>query len=369
MNRLFAILMALAAYPVFCGWQCGPPLTQDPGFDLWCVDNSGEHVLCAWELNDGKIARVPTWHRSDYGVEMQSDPTRISQVVEQKVGCFLFEMLVEKDDGVTVTLEMDFQDDGVIEYSHPLPGDDFRPIVYNLKPPSWYQSVRFIITKTGKGRAVLAQIKVSSDDEANCTDSPLDLTDRPDGAECEEDAQCNSGLCAQVMLWRPDVEGGDVKACSGCVSGDDCPAGEVCGLEASPDALLYRGCGPAGRHFLGERCMDDPECATGVCCQGICSECCSDLDCAAGSVCKPRDWQTLGEDYEYQILPLQCAPGEGKGESGEVCLKNDDCVSNACIGDGEFKQCFLDGRKCDMDEECPLWEVCLPLGVAGGECQ
>ena len=41
-------------------------------------------------------------------------------------------------------------------------------IEYNLKPPSWYQSVRFIIRrKAGKGKAVLAQIKVSSDDEAS----------------------------------------------------------------------------------------------------------------------------------------------------------------------------------------------------------
>jgi hypothetical protein len=369
MNRIFVILMALTAYPVFCGWQCGPPLNEDPGFDLWCIDNDGRHVLCAWDLDAGEIKRVSTWHRSDYGVEMQSNPTQISQLVEGNVSCIFFDMLVDKDDGVTVTLEMDFNDDGTIEYSHPLPNNDFRPIEYNITPPTWYASVRFIIRKTGEGRAVLAQIKVHSDAEENCTDHPINLTDRPDGAECEESAQCLSGRCAPVQLWRPDVEGGYVRACSSCVYADDCLGGEVCGLEASPDALLYRGCGPAGRHLLGERCMDHPECQTGICCEGICSECCTDLDCAAGSLCQPRDWETLGEDYEFQILPLQCAPGEGKGESGAVCLKDDDCMSNVCSGDGEFKQCFLDGRKCDIDEECPLWEACLPLGVAGGECQ
>jgi hypothetical protein len=365
MKRLSMILMILAAYPVFSGWQCGPPLNQDPGFDLWCIDNEGRHVLCAWDLDAGEIRRVATWHRSDYGVEMQSNPTQISQRIEEKAGCFFFEMLVDKDDGVAVILEMDFQDDGTIEYSHPLPNDDFRPIEYNIKPPTWYESVRFIIRKTGEGKAVLAQIKVSSVDEADCADQPLNLTDRPDGAECEESAQCKSGRCAQVMLWRPDVEGGDVKACSGCVYADDCLADDVCGLEASADALLYRGCGPAGRHGLGERCMDHPECQTGICCEGICSECCTNLDCPAGSACAPRDWETLGEEYEYQILPLQCAPGEGKGATGAVCLKDDDCESNDCIGVGELKH----GRKCDIDEECPLWEACLPLGVAGGQCR
>lgn len=369
MRRLFMLMMILAAYPVFSGWQCGPPLNEDPGFDMWCVDDQGRHALCAWDLDAGEIERVATWHRSDYGVQMKSNPTQISQLVAQKVSCFRFEMLVDKDDGVTLTLEMDFQDDGTVEYSHPLPGDDFRPVEYNIKPPSWYDSVRFIIRKTGDGRAVLAQIKVSSDGEDSCVGQPLNLTDRPDGAQCEESAQCKSGRCAPVQMWRPDVDGGDVMVCSACVYANDCPQGEVCGLESGTATLLYRDCGPAGRHLLGERCMDHPECATGICCQGICSECCADLDCPAGSACTPRDWRTLGEDYEYQILPLQCAPGEGRGAAGSVCLKDDDCASDVCLGDGDLKQCILDGRKCDTDEECSPWNLCLPLGVAGGECQ
>ena len=86
MNRLFVILMTLAAYPVFCGWQCGPPLNEDPGFDLWCIDNDGRHVLCAWELDKGEIKRVPTWHRSDYGVELVGDPVILTQLSATAMG-------------------------------------------------------------------------------------------------------------------------------------------------------------------------------------------------------------------------------------------------------------------------------------------
>ena len=82
-----------------------------------------------------------------------------------------------------------------------------------------------------------------------------------------------------------------------------------------------------------------------------------------------RELQTLGEDYEFQILPWQCSPGAGQGSPGALCLKNDDCSSGICQGEGELKHCFLDGRRCQQDQECPLWNTCLPLGVFGGECQ
>lgn len=366
MNRLFTLTMILASMTVFSGWQCGESYTQDPGFDMWC----GEE-LCAWEVVEGEINRVPTWHRSDWGVEMLEDPVEITQLSEKTnldVGCFYFEMLADRDETVEIILQMDFMDDGVIEYEHPIPSNNFRPAEYYINPPTWFENVRFTIIKQGPGRAVLAQLKATNGGD-NCHGDPLSLLNRPDGAACEDSLQCTSGRCVEVMQWRPDVDDSDVMACSNCVNTYDCLGGQVCGLEGGQDSWMYRSCGPVQRHGLGERCMDHPECATELCYEGVCSECFTDVDCPAGSTCKLRDWQTLGEDYEFQILPLQCAPGEGRGVIGAVCLKNDDCESSLCAGDGELKQCFLDGRKCDMDEECPLWNVCLPLGVAGGVCQ
>ncbi len=364
MNRLLTTVTLLASVAVLPGWTC-EPITLDPGFDMWCGDK-----LCAWQLEQGEIRRVATWHRSDYGVELDSDPVIISQlsdVTSSQAQCFDFELQADHDDGVSLTLELDFLDDGQVDARQPLASDDWRPVHYSMTPPSWYESVRFTIRKDGPGRAVLTQIKVTAGDD--CSGPPIELDDRPTGAECENNGQCKQGLCLAVMQWRPDVEGGEIHACSACRSDLDCQAEQICGLEASVAYWLYRDCGEPARHQLGERCMADGECATGTCCEGTCSECCTSGDCQAGGTCEVRDWHTLGDDYEYQILPRQCSPGTGAALAGDPCLRDDDCDSNSCLGDGEFRQCFLDGRRCQVDEDCPLWNACLALGVYGGRCQ
>ncbi|MBW1806592.1 MAG: hypothetical protein JRJ19_06385 [Deltaproteobacteria bacterium] len=365
MSRFLLICSCLLSLTVFPGWTCGPPIDLDPGFDLWCGND-----LCAWTVESGDVARVATWHRADYGVELVGDPVVIyqtSEITSAEADCFEFELQADSDPGVALSISMDFLDDGSTEYSHPLPSENYKPVRYCMLTPSWYVKVRFTIVKEGFGRAVLAQIKISKCDE--CGGARLELNDRPMGATCEFDNQCAQARCISVLQWRPDMDGSQVRACSGCRNDIDCSGLEVCGLEAGLAGWLYQDCGPAGRHLLGDRCISADECAGGFCCQGICSQCCDGQGCPNQTDCKIRDWRTLGEDYEFQILPHQCSPGEGAMESSVVCLKDDDCISADCQGVGQLKQCFLDGRRCQLDEECPLWNACLPIGETGGQCQ
>lgn len=363
MNRTTLIAAALVSLVVFPGWECGQPIIEDPGFDLWC-----DKQLCSWELTKGQVQRVATWHRSDYGVLMAGNPTVISQfspVTSASSRCFLFELQANRDDGVTLTLEMDFLDDGPVEYSHELASDNWQEVQYRVATPEWYDGVRFIIRKQGAGDAVLSHIRVTK--ASDCAGPPLDLASRGKGARCDDDGQCQSGRCAEVEQQPSSL----VKVCTACRDDNDCAGYSVCGMQWGERLQLYRQCIGTGQHVLGERCAADGECATGVCCEGICSRCCDGAGCAAGQACDRRSFTSLGQEYVAHLLPWQCSPGQGSGAPQAPCLQNDDCDSNSCLGpQGELKTCSIDGRSCEQNADCPLWpSLCLSLGVHGGRCQ
>ena len=262
-----------------------------------------------------------------------------------------------------------FLDDGHVDYSHDLVSNDWEQATYKVATPSWYKGVRFIIRKTGGGRAVLAHIRVTKSSE--CAGPPLELKERPLGSSCEAASQCKSGSCEEVPQWSQQMS---EDVCSDCRADGDCSAGQACGLEGDKALKLYKTCGPAARHQLGERCVGDGECATGVCCDGVCSQCCHDhgAACPQSTSCQLLSWWTLpdnGQDYKNQLLPRQCSPGENLGAMGAPCLGDDDCLSGSCSGSGELKTCILDGRRCQENSDCPTWPwVCLPLGTYGGTC-
>jgi len=366
-------LLALAALVFLRGNGCGPDLLDNPSFDLWC----GEE-MCSWRVDSGAVQRVPTWHKKDYGVALIDDGTQISQLAnlgEGRPGCFEFELMVDIDDNAEVIIEMDFQDDGTSEYSHPIPSYDWTPVLYKITPPSWYSSVRFIIRKLGGGHAVLAQIRARAG--GGCLDDPLELSDRPSGAPCERGDQCRSDLCAGFEhAFEYYFAAGD--SCAGCQSSTDCEPGQACGAEPSEESqfgALYE-CGPAGRHVLGERCITDEECASGICCDNVCSQCCEDGDCADGRTCGLRDWQELGDSYQVLALPHQCDPAAGTGEIGAPCLFDEDCASGTCGGEDELCLCAFEGWLCEAracEAICFEEDVCnerrLPLGKKGGICE
>lgn len=417
-NRWPVLMVLILACNFLAGGDCGEPINKDPGFDLWCGDS-----LCAWSVDQGQIRRASTWHRSDHGVEMVGNPVVISQLSrESDADCFAFELIADADEGVGLTIQMDFNDDGSVEYDHPLASNDWRPVSYLITPPTWYSSVRFKIRKSGQGRAVVAQVRVES--ASGCTAEPLALTDRPLGVECRTDGECASDTCTSFPMWEMWLNREEERRrCSSCRDSGDCPQDQVCGVKPGDDSSIYLECGPPSRHVVGERCVADEECesnatcckgfcarccggegcgegeacglgeernethilecgaegrkvlgercvfggecATGVCCEGACSQCCGQGGCPAGTACEKRALPML-------LPPWQCSPGQGKGQTGAVCLSDDDCASGFCEGPATLKVCDTDSGRCESDEECPAFfdaRSCLSLGVDGGVCR
>ncbi|HOX43422.1 MAG TPA: hypothetical protein PK668_07485 [Myxococcota bacterium] len=359
----------LASAVALGGWSsCEPSLIEDPSFDLWCGQS-----LCAWQLEAGEVRRVSTWHPADAGVELVGDPAAISQLLgisSRDVSCLRFETLAQVDADASVTLEMDFLDDGSVDYRTPVAGNDWAAVSYLITPPSWYRDVRLGLRKTGPGRAVLAHLRVTESSE--CSDSPLPLPDRPLGANCLNDAECADGLCG-VAIFPYASEDAAPGVCGACRDDAACAAGEVCGADPTPVGFAAA-CGPAGRHVLGERCLVDGECATGVCCLSVCAECCPEIaPCADGGACLAAALPEPLPAFSWLGMPAQCDPREGEGAAGAVCLVDEDCQSGSCQGSGPLRMCLFDSHPCETDADCPFGNdlsepACRQAGVRDGRC-
>lgn len=354
------------------GAECENPLVRDSGFDLWCGD-----VLCDWQVvpGTGTVAKVPTWNDHDFGVDLQGSLVTLTQRLpstSDQVSCLHFNLLADIADPVNVTLELDFDDDGSIDRTETLPLGQWVPIEFRITAPTYFQSLRVSLSKHGEGHAVLAQIRASS--ASDCSAPPITTPNRPLGAACESAAECAQGNCLPSSLaeeWLPDPNKPRM-ACEACAGDADCTSGKVCGL--GWNSLLLDGfasCTAEGSRVLGDRCLAAVECATGICCGGVCSACCPDggQGCLVGTVCAERA-------RDSNKLPLrcawQCAPGGQAGITNTPCLGNDDCASGACIGGDPLSVCALDGRPCLANTDCPRLSdgnACIPLGVAGGRCQ
>ncbi|NMB76072.1 MAG: hypothetical protein GYA21_13205 [Myxococcales bacterium] len=361
--RPLAVATALMACGLVAGgWgSCEPSLNQDPSFDLWCGES-----LCAWRTDAGAVRRVPTWHERDYGVELVGDPAGISQLIGERVRCFRFETLAEVEGDASVVLGMDFEDDGTEEYFAPVPGNDWAAVMYTVRTPTWYTKVRFSLRKTGPGRARLAHLRIS--DPGDCSGAPLPLEGRPLGATCERDGQCASGVCGPSGFPYRNADD-QYLTCGECRQDADC-SGDTCGLV--PDEFgLHAACVPEGSRHLGERCLQDRECASGVCCSEVCSSCCDIVACPDGLLCTLAEWPAE-QNRLWQPRPWQCAPGQGRAESGAACLRDEDCQSRRCVGSGALTLCWYDGRSCQSDGDCPPDHAsgdCVALGVSDGRCQ
>ena len=368
--RIAPPVLLLAVAPLLMGSECEKPLVKDSGFDLWCGD-----VLCAWQVDAGTVAKVPTWNAQDFGVDLQGSLVTLSQRLpstSDEVSCLHFNLLADIADPVNVTLDLDFNDDGSIERTEILPFGQWTPMEFRITAPTYFQSLRASITKHGEGHAVLAQIRASS--ASDCTSPPLNTSNRPLGAACESTAECAQGSCLPRTLAEellPDASKPRM-ACEACAGDADCTLGNVCGL--AWNSLLLDGfasCTATSSRALGDRCLAAAECTTGVCCGGVCSVCCTDLGvaCPVGTTCAERA-------RDSNKLPLrsawQCSPSGQAGVANTPCLGNDDCASGACVGGAPFSVCALDGRRCLADSDCPSLSEgnsCIPLGVAGGKCQ
>ena len=363
MKRWLPYVLLLAALSVASdGGSCGPPMNQDPYFDLWCGD-----TLCAWDVEEGEIRRVSTWHRSDYGVSLEGERAALSQTLDSgSVDCFVVSVLVDRASSVSLTLEVDYLDDGIVEFEAPLENSRWEEVVLNVWAPSWDGRVRFRVRKVGDGRAVLAQLEIVQGEGCG---APPNGIGWPLAAPCEADTDCESGTCASFVPFPALWPGEEMRACSVCRGARSCSVGQACGLEPHELRGHYLGCGPPGRHALGERCQFDLECATGRCCDGMCSTCCGAGSCADDETCGKPALMPADALGNPRPLPQVCEPSGFARAKGEPCLVDADCASASCDGDGPLHHCGFDGRLCETSADCKHADACLPLGEARATCR
>jgi hypothetical protein len=373
MNRGLLTIVGLMALTFLRaeGSGCDSTLVGDPTMDLWCGK-----TLCAWTVDKGKVQRVTTWHRSDYGVGLVGDEVTLSQLSSQSLhdtDCLEFRLQADHDDGVNLLIEMDLFNNKTVEFSQPLGSDKFVPSIFHLKPPMTAQHVRFIVRKSGSGAATLAEVKIKKVGNDACAGvQPIALRDLAEGSPCTTDNQCKGHSCAKVTQW-PLWYDVNREVCASCTPGGTCPSGQVCGVAwGDPSSYLHRACVARGVKLLGERCGDNEECAGGICCSSVCSSCCvgsGAVACTSGS-CSTLPWSQLGKDFQYTPRPHQCSPGAGLLAASASCLRDADCASSSCKGSGPLRVCLMDGRTCKEDNDCPFdGAKCLDLGQAGGLCQ
>ena len=362
------------------GGGCGDgPIIRDPGFDLWCGDQ-----LCAWKVERGSAMRVATWHEGDSGVELIGPDAAIEQLSPVTSGdgrCIKFDLVSNVEDNAEVYFNVDVQSDGTLEMHERLPTSHWAPLTYNIFVPVSYNGVRFEITKRGAGTAVLANIGARLDSGGCAGLTPLDPGPRKNGSLCVLGSECGSGLCLheEPPLAVPGELGGGIFAvgvCAGCdrhAATSTCGAGEVCGVgdPALPVAAPPLQCRPAASHELGEMCVVDAECASGICARtaqpvGACSACTTSTSCTGSAQCAPS-WPTG---------PWVCGGGAHLAQHGAACGTDDDCASASCAG-AVRKQCN-DRRACSTAADCPFGSTvsgtglqngpCMTVGVQGGSC-
>lgn len=310
--RLLVLIVVTLACAVFAS-GCDDVIA-DPNFHTWCGDQ-----LCSWKLESGHIQRAPTWNPKDYGVELldstdASHVTAISQTVSKTPTCLEFTTVADVVPEAQVTIGVDFDGDGTVEYEAPIASIGFSEQKAQVTAPLVYTGIEFIITKKGTGHAVLAQMDVRS--RTDCTAAPV-------------------ALHAQAM-----------------------------GTSCSPTN---------GGH----------ECTSGVCCEGVCAECCvstippraedgglapdPENTCSGGATCDklpllssgalPSDAIGVGPN----VIPRQCDPGVRKRGARSECLLAEDCTSNVCDGASWDVRSLTDGGTCPappaQDPNCYVYAV------------
>ena len=155
MRRSTPFILAAAAF-LSTAATCETDLVEDAGFQLWCGDR-----LCAWDLEEGEIQKVSTWHNNDYGVELVGAPVSLSSPFARTASSLRVEVVSDVERGAMVTVEIDQDGDGVIDWVLPVsPSDGFVSRVWESQPGADATGVVYL-RKAGPGRAVVARIRVS----------------------------------------------------------------------------------------------------------------------------------------------------------------------------------------------------------------
>jgi hypothetical protein len=242
------VIVATAAVAMATlGGDCDGDVVQDPTFRDWCGA-----TLCAWTLDSGHIAQVPTWSTSDLGVAFRDQGTEISQsTTESEASCLLFTTTADIDPAAQMMLLVDYDSDGTIDVTQSLGATDWHRVQTELTTPLDYRGITFHLQKQGpaSATAVLAEMRIQS--TTGCA-PPHATTPQLLGERCFYATDCAAGLVC---------EDGACAQCS--VSQGSCPSGAACARRFS---YFPAQCGP-GQHRgeSGAPCVFDDDCASGSC--------------------------------------------------------------------------------------------------------
>lgn len=166
MRTSIEIFLAFTGITLLSGYGCTDDLLADPGFDMWC----GEQ-LCNWEVEHGRVGKAATWDAMDEGAALAGPRVVISQyapIDPRDAHSICFSLLADADDGASLLLELDFDDDDIPEYAHTIPADDWELVRLWAVAPGDYQGVRFRIVKEGWHRAIIAQVRATDASYDGC---------------------------------------------------------------------------------------------------------------------------------------------------------------------------------------------------------
>lgn len=309
-----------------------PSALSNTDFNLWCGDS-----LCSWTTEKGKIRRVATWDDADYGVELASTPTVISQEANLSAlgtSCARFSFMGNVQAEAEVRLELDFSSDGTVDYSEGVPSLAWRRVdlLVNL-PPQPYSSLKVLLDKQGKGTAIFAGLAMKSAE--HCGGDPIHLSHLPIGSLCTDDADCDSEHCVEWIRLQPTGNVA-VRTCAECRVGGECSEGFVCGLKTeTPSGLGAMACVPLEGQSNGTLCTEAAQCEHDVCRDGVCAECWRDADCGDGGKC--------GSVRAETDLVFAGCIAPGMKPSGASCGTDDECASGACC-----LVCVEPGKGCTL---------------------
>jgi hypothetical protein len=247
-----AATFALAASML--GDDCAGDVTQDPTFRDWCGPS-----LCAWTLDTGRIEPAPTWNANDLGVSFVETPTAITQVTpESSAKCLLFTSVADIDPQAQMTIAVDFNADGSVEYTAPIASASWERVQTEITTPIAYQGIAFTLRKDGQGTAILAEMRIQSTTGCTAPAPVIDAGSLKLGEKCATSADCAGGLTCVTSM-----PGSDDTLCGQCSPSQACAGGAACSARS---VFLPTQCAPgAGRGKPGDPCLAGSDCASGAC--------------------------------------------------------------------------------------------------------
>lgn len=184
---------------------------------------------------------------------------------------------------------------------------------------------------------------------------------RPVGSGCTVDSECTGGVCLKKGQYDLRVDLSDNRCASACCSDSDCAKGSVCVVGSTGVRLcLPSNIAVRGSKSEVDRCFSDTECASGNCVLGRCTTPCSGDETCKNAVC------SLSPGNLSEARRWSCGDSWGRDPVGTNCSTLDPagCRSGLCSEYGECAKGCGRNADCGTDELC-TYEVMRPRLLPG----